>query len=66
MAERHYHRDEAGYLVRCYHVCRSNLTSAKFWFGLTIVNTLEWLPEHALWARVPGFRVIAHFVLGGS
>ena len=45
----HFHPDEQGKLVRCYHTCRSLLTDWKFILGVTISYPLE----HALWERTP-------------
>lgn len=54
MAERHYHRDEAGYLVRCYHTCRTALTSWQFWLGITFSFPFE----HLLWEKLWPFYLL--------
>ena len=55
----HEHRDENGLVVACYHVCKSQLKSGRFWFGLTVVNTLEFLPEHFIWFKLWPFTAIS-------
>jgi hypothetical protein len=47
----HYHKDEHGVLVKCYHKCRNVLTDYAFWIGITVSYPLE----HFLWERVPPF-----------
>lgn len=61
----HYHKDESGFLVQCYHVCskgvkgiKETLTSVAFWVGVTVSYPFE----HLLWERVPGFSHIAHLL----
>lgn len=60
----HYHQDEQGFWHACYHVCKSKATDWKFWCGLTIVNWIEFLPEHIFWFKVPGFSYFAVHILG--
>lgn len=58
----HYHKDEQGILVQCYHSCRRGLKdtlgSVPFWVGMTVGYPFE----HMLWERVPGFMQIAHWL----
>lgn len=58
----HYHKNEDGVLVQCYHSCRKGLKdtlgSVAFWIGLTVSYPFE----HLLWERVPGFLHIAHWL----
>ena len=54
----HTHVDEQGKLVRCYHQCRSALTSVGFWVGLTLGFPLE----HLLYEKVPPFTYITHWL----
>lgn len=54
----HYHKDEHGVLVKCYHKCKNLLTDAAFWIGITISYPLE----HMLWERIPGFSHLAHWM----
>jgi hypothetical protein len=51
----HYHKDPEGKLVKCYHSCKSVLTSTAFWFTTTISFPLE----HFLWEKVPPFKYLA-------
>lgn len=58
----HYHKDEDGFLIQCYHVCSKGLTGVKetlmspaFWIGTTIA----WPFEHFLYDHVPPFMWIA-------
>ena len=58
----HYHKNEDGVLIQCYHSCRKGLSStlgnAAFWIGITVSYPLE----HLLWERVPGFSHLAHWL----
>lgn len=58
----HYHKNEDGVLVQCYHSCarglRTTLGSVPFWIGITVSYPLE----HLLWERVPGFKHIAQWL----
>lgn len=54
----HYHKNEDGILVKCYHGCRSVLTDWKFFLGVTVSFPLE----HFLWTKVPVFSDIAHWL----
>lgn len=47
----HYHKDEHGFLHKCYHKCRTVFTW-QFFIGVTLSFPLE----HALWTKVPIFR----------
>jgi hypothetical protein len=48
----HFHQDEAGLFHRCYHKCKSALTSWQFWLG-SVVSQFIWFPfEHSLWDNV--------------
>jgi hypothetical protein len=49
----HYHVNEVGKLVRCYHACKSLLTSIEFWVGTIVSSTLSFPIEHALWEKTP-------------
>ena len=57
-AEPHYHIDEGGFLVRCYHNGRSLLTNWQFWAGLT----LGFPVEHFLWEKVPPFMWLTQWL----
>jgi hypothetical protein len=61
----HYHKDENGFLVQCYHVCHKGLQGVKetllspaFW----IATTLTWPLEHAIYNFVPPFSWIGHLI----
>ena len=54
----HYHTDEHGLLVKCYHGTRSLLTNWQFWVGLTLGFPLE----HLLWEKVWPFSVITDWM----
>jgi hypothetical protein len=58
MNKPHYHKDERGVLVRCYHGTKSLLTDFRFWIGVTVSFPLE----HALWTKVPGFSHLAEWL----
>lgn len=51
----HYHKDERGVLVKCYHGAKSLLVDWRFWVGVTISFPLE----HFIWTKVPGFMHIS-------
>lgn len=52
--EPHYHRNQQGKLVACYHVCRSVFLSPGFWWG----TTLSFPIEHYLYTKVWPFTLI--------
>lgn len=56
----HTHKTEDGFVVKCYHQCKSVLWSVPFWIGLTIGYPLE----HTLWEHVPPFKQINEFIQG--
>jgi hypothetical protein len=58
LVDPHFHRDEHGFLVKCYHNTKSVLTNWQFWFGLTMGFPLE----HLLWEKVWPFYLITHFI----
>lgn len=51
----HFHLNENGVLVKCYHGTKTLLTDYAFWIGVTISFPLE----HFLWTKVPGFSHLA-------
>lgn len=51
----HTHVDEQGFIVKCYHQCKSILTQPAFWLGVTITFPIE----HYLWTKVPGFSHVS-------
>lgn len=54
----HFHKDENGLLVRCYHKSKDILLSGSFWVGVTLSFPIE----HFLWERVWPFRVISEWM----
>lgn len=50
----HTHKDENGFLVRCFHSCKNSLTSWQFWLGMTIGFPFE----HFLYEKVWPFNLI--------
>lgn len=57
--EPHYHRDERGLLVRCYHKTR---LSWKAWVLAGVVAMLAYPVEHTIWERVPPFNTVAEWL----
>ena len=60
-AKPHYHKDENGFLVQCYHSCTKGLHGIKetmmspaFW----VATTLTWPIEHFLYEHVAPFSWI--------
>ena len=47
----HYHENEQGVLVKCYHACKQqNLFFSKmYWISLTLAFPLEHIVYHKLW-----------------
>jgi hypothetical protein len=56
--ESHFHTDERGVLVRCYHESKNLLTNWRFWAGMT----LGFPAEHLLWEKVFPFYLITHWM----
>ena len=54
----HFHKNEDGFLVKCYHSCRGILTDPRFWIGVT----LSYPFEHLLWTEVPPFSYVSAFL----
>lgn len=54
----HFHEDSRGMLHKCFHQCRSALSSWQFWLGMTLGFPLE----HWLWEKAPGFRHITELM----
>ena len=54
----HYHTNEQGLLVKCYHSCAELLTKWQFWAGLTLGFPLE----HFLWEKVWPFYVFSEWL----
>jgi hypothetical protein len=59
----HFHTDERGVLVRCYHKCRTAVFSGTFWTGVivsNITNVFAFPFEHVLWEKVwPFYHITA-------
>jgi hypothetical protein len=45
----HFHRDDHGVLVRCFHSCRTAVLSGGFWLGVTVSFPFEHLIWEKLW-----------------
>lgn len=58
MNQPHYHKDEQGFLVRCYHNGVNLLTDYKFWIGVTISFPLE----HFIWERLWPFYLLSDYL----
>lgn len=54
----HTHVDERGFVVKCYHNCRSLLTNWQFWLGVTLTFPIE----HALWEKVWPFKLLTDWI----
>jgi hypothetical protein len=54
MNEPHFHKDERGVLVRCYHGTKTLLTDYGFWIGLTIGFPIE----HFIWEKLWPFTLL--------
>ena len=54
----HYHHDERGNLVKCYHEAKSLLCNWRFWAGMT----LGFPVEHLLWEKVWPFSLVTHWM----
>lgn len=59
---KHYHKNEKGLLVSCYHSCRNSLASWQFWIG-TFISTLVSFPlEHYLYEKVWPFYILTKWL----
>ena len=54
----HYHKNEEGLLVKCYHGAKSILSEWKFWLGITISFPIE----HFIWTKLPVFSHISEYL----
>jgi len=54
----HYHTDENGVLVKCYHNVKNFLTDWKFWAGVTLSFPLE----HLIWEKVWPFKLVTEWL----
>jgi hypothetical protein len=57
----HYHKDENGFLIQCYHACskgmlgiKQTLLSPAFWIGITVSYPFE----HYLYENVWPFNLV--------
>lgn len=55
----HYHKDEQGFLVRCYHKGRLGL---KTWILAICLATAVFPIEHYVWTHIPPFTNVAEFL----
>lgn len=56
--EPHFHFNELGTMVRCYHEAKNLLTDWRFWIGMTMGFPME----HLLWEKVWPFYLLTSFV----
>jgi hypothetical protein len=56
--EPHFHFNELGIGVRCYHEAKNLLTDWRFWVGLT----MGFPAEHLLWEKVWPFYLLTSWV----
>lgn len=56
--EPHFHFNERGTMVKCYHEAKSLLTDWRFWVGLTA----GFPAEHLLWEKVWPFYLLTSWV----
>ena len=54
----HVHKDENGFLVRCYHQAKPLLLNWKWWASLTFSFPIE----HALWEHVWPFKLFTQWM----
>jgi hypothetical protein len=54
----HYHLDENGIIVKCYHNSKLLFTDWKFWLGMTLGFPLE----HFLWEKVWPFYLVTQWL----
>lgn len=50
----HYHKNEQGLLIKCYHGSVDLITNWRFWAGLTLGFPFE----HFLWEKIWPFYII--------
>lgn len=55
----HYHTNEKGFAIACYHKCKTMLMNWQFWAGLTLGFPIE----HLLWEKVWPFNLVTEFLL---
>lgn len=53
----HVHVDEQGFIVKCYHKCKSMFSQPAFWIGITVSYPFE----HFLYEKVWPFSIIGHW-----
>jgi hypothetical protein len=53
----HFHTDEQGRAVRCYHACRSVFT-----WGFAVGVTVSFPIEHFIWEKLPGFSAVSRWL----
>lgn len=52
----HFHKNEQGEMVKCFHECKSILRQPAFW----VITTLSFPIEHGLWSLIYGLLGIGH------
>lgn len=58
MRKFHFHLNENGVLVKCYHGTKTLLADYSFWIGLTIGFPIE----HFIWEKLWPFTVLTKFL----
>ncbi len=54
----HFHRDDRGFVHKCFHRCTTSIKQPSFWLGLTMGFPLE----HLLWEKVWPFLLITRWL----
>lgn len=63
MTDTHFHQNERGMLIRCYHVCKHWL-SPGFLAGWIVASTITFGPEHGLWEKIWPYYLLTHWIEG--
>lgn len=57
----HYHTDERGILVKCYHECKTRIINKSFWVGVGVSFlgfTVGFPIEHFIWEKLWPFTLL--------
>lgn len=58
VSQPHFHTDENGFIVKCYHSTKNMLFDYAFWFGVTFSFPIE----HFIWEKLPVFSAISKWM----
>lgn len=58
MSELHYHKNERGFAVKCYHSCKNFVLSWQLWLGFTLSFPIE----HFIWEKLWPFYLVTKFL----